>query len=371
MRDMDKAVMNETMKLKNTFYMLNRLKALKIGYFGGSITEGAGATDMDKTSWRALTGAWFRKNYSNCEIKEIQAAIGGTGSDLGLFRCERDLISHMPDLIFIEFAVNDSGISRDRILYSIEGIVRKIWEANPYADIVFVYTITRSLAASLENGTEFNAKSIHMEIANYYMIPSVDAGQKLLKKIHSGFGVWESYTVDNVHPSDEGHSIYAEAIQNILRENLVPGDELFPRTLGKPFNCPSIVKSCLADAWEVKQEGWTRFEQSMAGVYPHMLSCNEPGTVLKYEFSGTIIGIYWLIAPDSGDIEWSVDGSEPTRVSSWDKYACRFSRAHYYIFIEDLNPGLHLFKLRILYEKQPESSGTWIRIGAFLVGEKA
>ena len=39
--------------LTNTAYRLHHDKKLTIGFFGGSITEGAGATSWDGTSWRA------------------------------------------------------------------------------------------------------------------------------------------------------------------------------------------------------------------------------------------------------------------------------------------------------------------------------
>ena len=88
--------------LDNTLYKLKNNKELTIGFFGGSITEGAGASDASRTSWRGSVMRWFRERYPDHEIREIQAAIGGTGSSLGIFRCERDLLSKKPDLVFME-----------------------------------------------------------------------------------------------------------------------------------------------------------------------------------------------------------------------------------------------------------------------------
>lgn len=95
------------MQLNNTYFMLTIRKSLCIGYFGGSITEGG--LLQDETAWHALTTSWFKEKYMDCKIRSVQAAIGGTGSDLGIFRCDSDLLSHKPDLIFIEFVVNDYG----------------------------------------------------------------------------------------------------------------------------------------------------------------------------------------------------------------------------------------------------------------------
>ena len=93
--------------LRNSAYKLKNNKKLTVGYFGGSITEGAGASDPSNC-WRSLTTQWLRDTYPDCEINEIMAAIGGTGSDLGAYRCEKDLLSGSPDLVFIEFSCNDA-----------------------------------------------------------------------------------------------------------------------------------------------------------------------------------------------------------------------------------------------------------------------
>ena len=47
-----------------------------------------------------------------------------------------------PDLVFIEFALNDNGTEKGKIARSMEGIVRRILKSNPLTEIVFVYTIT-------------------------------------------------------------------------------------------------------------------------------------------------------------------------------------------------------------------------------------
>ena len=94
--------------LENTLYKLNHHKNFTVAYFGGSITEGAGSSSYEKC-WAGLTTAWLRERFPDCEIRGIQAAIGGTGSTLGLFRCDENVTAYKPDLVFYEFACNDSG----------------------------------------------------------------------------------------------------------------------------------------------------------------------------------------------------------------------------------------------------------------------
>src|SRR3954471_11723758 len=57
---------------------------VKVAYFGGSITAQSG--------WRPKTLAHFQKTWPAAKFSEINAAIGGTGSDLGVFRLHQDVL---------------------------------------------------------------------------------------------------------------------------------------------------------------------------------------------------------------------------------------------------------------------------------------
>jgi lysophospholipase L1-like esterase len=352
--------------LGNTFAKLAKEKTLTVGYFGGSITEGAGASRPEKT-WRALTTAWFREQFPQARIVEVNAAIGGTGSHLGAFRCQEDLLCKKPDLVFLEYAVNDSGGPETTVLRAMEGIVRQIWKANPRADIVFVYTTTKSLADAYERGETPNAVLWDQRVADRYGIPAVNVGRALWQAIHGGKGTWETLTVDTVHPNDAGYAIYAEVMRAFLesRRNDKPARPM--RRLPAPLTPDPLENGRLADAWTVDAPGWTKENESLAGRYPHRIACDKPGTELVYRFKGTAVGLYWIMGPDSGDVEWAVDGSPPRRVSSWDIFALHYARANAVVLTDTLPPGEHTLRLKILPDKNPQSTGTAIRIGAFLV----
>jgi hypothetical protein len=96
---------------------------VKVAYLGGSITAQPG--------YRIKTLAHFKSEYPKAKFQEINAAIGGTGSDLGVFRLEHDVFEGKPDLLFVEFAVNDGGAKPEEIIRAMEGIVRKTWKTFP------------------------------------------------------------------------------------------------------------------------------------------------------------------------------------------------------------------------------------------------
>ena len=86
--------------LQNVYSKLYNDKSLTIGYLGGSVTVGSGATvsgAKSTTAWRALTTKWFKDNFPNATIKEVYGGIGGTGSRFGSYRMTRDE-QHVPFL---------------------------------------------------------------------------------------------------------------------------------------------------------------------------------------------------------------------------------------------------------------------------------
>lgn len=356
--------------LNNTIYKLKNNKKLNIGYFGGSITEGAGASDPSKC-WRSITTQWFRDTYPDCEINEIMAAIGGTGSDLGAYRCEKDLLSGDPDLVFLEFSCNDAEDPFLPIVNNVESIYRKIWTKNPAAEIIVIYTMIKSMDEDMAAGKVIESRAAHMAAALYYgNIMQIDMGEILRRKVHLSGGDWNTYTVDTVHPNDEGYRIYADAVISRLNEAL-SGDvtEIINRALPKSlFGERSYVGAHLVDAKKAEfSEGWRFVESSLCERYPHYYEALTPGAALEYNFTGIRIGLYWMMAKDSGDIEYSIDGGEWKSVSSWDFYCKNFDRAHRMMLSGDLERGVHMLKLRVSANKEEESEGYAIRIGAFLV----
>ena len=349
--------------LGRTWAKLDQEKKLVIGYFGGSITEGAGASDPS-SCWRSLTTAWFRQQFPGAQITEINAAIGGTGSDLGAFRCRRDLLDHHPDLVFVEFAVNDATASLSTRPLYYEGVIRQILTTHPQADIVMVYTTSKA-AETYSQGTVPPAVASEQAIADHYQLPSVNIGKILWQAIQEGKGTWESLTQDGIHPNDHGYRIYADAMISFLQSHC--NDRAIPRgPFPAPLHSKPVENSSMIDAWIIDAPGWAREDQTLAGRYPHRIATNVPGTELTFPFEGAAFGLYWLMAPDSGWIEWSIDNGPVKTTSAWDKYCLTFTRANFELCAEGLSPGPHLFHLKVSDRKDAASTGNWIRIGALL-----
>ncbi|MEO6788826.1 MAG: SGNH/GDSL hydrolase family protein, partial [Chthoniobacteraceae bacterium] len=171
--------------LPNFFAKANTPGAeIRIAYFGGSITAQPG--------WRPKSLAYFQEAYPKAKFSEINAAIGGTGSDLGVFRLRQDVLGKKPDLMFVEFATNDGGASPEQIFRCMEGIVRQTWRALPECDICFVYTLTEAHSAAMLEGKFQRSASAMEKIADHYGIPTIHMGMEVAKLAKEGKLVWKA-----------------------------------------------------------------------------------------------------------------------------------------------------------------------------------
>ena len=359
--------------LENTLYKLRNDKSLTVGYFGGSITEGSGASDWEKTSWRALHTEWMRAHFPEAEITPIQAAIGGTGSDLGAYRIDNDLLTHRPDLVFVEFAVNDNGQSYRHVQEHYETVLRKIYTANPAADVICLFTVTRAIWEYMREGKEYVSRAAQSAIAHAYGVSAIlDVGMALADRILLEGGDWLKYTKDTVHPNDEGYKIYSSLINGLMEREL-PGKEppaaLTVKELPALISEKAPLTAHLVPAQEVlPAEGWTLVERSLCRRYPTYIESRGEEKPFLFRFTGSEIGLYMMFAHDTGYFDYRIDGGEWIKGTAYDKYCKEFDRACYHILAKHLPVREHTLEIRACAEAPAGSEGNNTRIGAFMVG---
>lgn len=360
--------------LGNTVYQLTNKKSLRVGYLGGSITAGTGATSQENC-WRVKTTKWLKETYPDSNIEEINASIGGFGSIPHAFRAKNDLLSQKPDLVFVEAAVNDWNQKEAEVKNAMEGIVRQIYAQNPAADIVFVYTMHK-VGAEDSYAKDSTMKTVlwHEQVAQHYGIPSINCGLDLYQKIAAGELTWETALTDGTHPTDAGYDVYSRSIQTFLKEALSVAAPSAPQNVTLPAKlfASCYDKADIQDAWETAYQGFEKSENNMGGRYPHMLTSQTAGAQISVPFRGRTIGLYWLKSNDAGIVQWKVDGGAPQEISGCDATALKSAaRGTYNILTTDLSEGEHVLTLTVTGRKSDGATGTWARIGGFFVAEKS
>ncbi|MFG0265248.1 MAG: GDSL-type esterase/lipase family protein, partial [Rhodopirellula sp. JB055] len=332
-------------------------ESVRVAYLGGSITAAPG--------WRIQSREWLQEQFPNATVNEIRAAIGGTGSNLGVFRLQRDALRHDPDLLFVEFAVNDGGTAPERIHRSMEGIIRQTWAANPATDICFVYTLTQPMLSDLKAGKMPRAASAMEDLADHYSIPSIHFGVEVARLEAAGKLIFKApkpadttaepivFSTDGVHPHVEtGHRIYTQTIARSWPTIAKASGEPQPHPLVQPLREDNWEQAkMVAIQPEMLSGNWTklpsdhalakRFQRNM----PELYQANDPGARLEFTFEGTHAGVFDLLGPDGGEVRVDLDGKEVTR-NRIDGY-CTYHRMATLNIGSDLEPGQHTVRIEL------------------------
>ena len=387
--------------LPNFFEKLNAGGEVHIGYLGGSITAQDG--------WRPKTLQWFQKKFPQARLSEINAAIGGTGSDLGVFRLKHDVLGGKPDLLLVEFAVNDGGAAPEQIHRCMEGIVRQTWRDNPATDVCFVYTLAGNMLQTLQEGKLPRSAAVMEQLADFYAIPSINmalevarlekAGQLIFKgdkpktdADKAALGSKILFSPDAVHPyTDTGHQLYLEAVargMELMRPIGKPG----PHPLARPFVADNLEQAKLVPFSRAQlSPGWQKLPatnhlvKSFGNRLPELWQGAQPGQTATFSFRGTMVGLYDLLGPDCGQLIITLDDKAPVVRPRFDSY-CTYHRLAMLHIGAGLSDTRHTVKLEI-HPDQPDKAqilsklnnkmddpkrfdGTAVYVGAImLVGE--
>lgn len=178
-----------------------------VAYLGGSITQGSSAGN--ELCYARLTTNWLEETFPSAKIRYLNAGIGATGSYIGVHRCDNDVLKYDPDLVFVDFSVND-GTDRTAMNQSTyESLMRKLWTYESAPAIV-------TIAMTQENGTSF--QEYHGEIVKKYDIPMISYKNTILDVIGKGYIQWKDISDDNIHPNVPGHAILSGLLTSYLQD---------------------------------------------------------------------------------------------------------------------------------------------------------
>lgn len=338
---------------------------VRIAYFGGSITAQPG--------WRPKTLAHLQKTFPLAKLLEINAAIGGTGSDLGVCRLRQDVLEHRPDLVLVEFAVNDGGATPEMIFRCMEGIVRQTWRALPQCDIGFVYTLTEALAPDMLDGKFQRSASAMERIADHYGIPTIHLAMEVARLARAGRLIWKAplpktdaerqalgdkfvFAADAVHPYPEtGHELYlhafVRALEPIRTATGAPGSHRLPA----PHTALNYERARLVPISAAQlSPGFTgldpktdAFAKRWASRLPALHRATQAGETIVFRFKGTRCAVYDVIGPDGGQVRITLDQRAPEVRPRFDSY-CTYHRLSSFVIGTDLPDAVHTVRIELL-----------------------
>lgn len=158
----------------------------------------------------------IKEGYPYAVINVITTSIGGEQAEQGAKRFKEEVLNHKPDLLFIDYALNDRSIGLERAKTAWESMIQ---EAKTYGTKIILLTPTPDLTENIlsdEAELEKHSEQIR-QLAAKYQVGLVDS-YALFKEIAKTEDL-KSYMAQKNHVNEKGHKVVAEVIVAFFENN--------------------------------------------------------------------------------------------------------------------------------------------------------
>ena len=197
-----------------------------IAYIGGSITQGAGAKPIGTNSYAYCSYEMFKQRFGKGDgsnVHFIKAGVGGTPSELGLTRYEDDVLRQgavTPDVVVIEFAVNDAGDETNGVCYESLALMAMEGPGNPA--VVLLFSVFMD---------DYNLQDNLSRVGYHYNLPMVSIKNAVTPNFYEDTPVItkRQFFYDLYHPSNDGHRIMADCLDyfwKLAEEGETPAEDV-------------------------------------------------------------------------------------------------------------------------------------------------
>lgn len=351
-------------------------KDITIAAIGGSITEGGNITTPFINSWR---------NSREGKINFINAGIGGTQSNYGSLRLQDDVLSHKPDVVIVEFILNDMG--DQTCAWNAENIIRTCYEAEHQPVVIFLYVPDRRMSGTAYARVEnYNRYKPVMEA---YGLTPLDAHGMAVSNVENGTD-WDIYvSSNNVHPNKEQGENIASLMWNELSSNMstyIKNIEYTDKMCYRPGieNGKRVSASMISydEDWAEKTpdnlvtEGYGNAAVMRSDKY---VATKKAGAKLNFEFSGTkfmlttIVGntgrsANYVIKDKDGNIETQGTLSNYVNLTPFENLMFDLNATSGDQYMElNLPNGMHTIEITVL---ESDNENSEFGIADILIDEK-
>ena len=276
-------------RMKQVMIRAARGEKIKLAFLGGSITQGCLASDP-KLCYAARVTDWWRNTFPQATVQSINAGIGGTTSQFGAARVQEDVLEAEPDVVIVEFSVNDS--STELFLETYEGLVRRIWSASGHPAIMLVHNVR------YDDGG--NAQIQHAKVARHYSLPGVSMQSAIYPLVVNGAIPNREITADDLHPNDTGHALVADVITYFLErvhtdmncEEQEPGGLPQPLTENR-YEHAIRLQNTYSLVWANGFEEDHTPQEDITDVFKNGWIASAPGACIRFEVEGSEIAVQY------------------------------------------------------------------------------
>lgn len=193
-------------------------RIINIVCHGHSVPAGYSKTPNVSTfdAYPFLFHRGLKSRFPFAEINVIVTAIGGENSEQGAKRFEHDVLCCSPDLILIDYALNDRSIGLDRAKKAWQSMIEKALAKNIKVILLTPTADKRADMNDLKDPLNRHAEQIR-ELAREYHVGLVDSYAAFKKYVNDG-GALDDLMAQVNHPNKKGHELVAEQLLQWIPE---------------------------------------------------------------------------------------------------------------------------------------------------------
>ena len=302
--NMIKFYSDSILQMGNTSRLCDKLEKgengdkIKVAYLGGSITEGKKYTDP--------FSAYIKEAFApNAEF--INAGLSGTSSVVGLMRAQRDILDASPDIIFLEFSVNDHP--EEIYKKGFESLVKKCLSQDN--DPAVIILINRSKGG-------YSSKSQMAAIGKNFDVPVISMDDALTNAFNSGLLTTGDYFTDEYHPHDKGGQLISDCLGYFFRQAMKSQNRTGSYTIpsssvyGCEYASASIVP--VSELKNLNPGSFTPNNSNTRFAYGYSFQKNSANNALTFSAEGKGIFVVFQSNQNSslGNLVVTVNGQSKT-----------------------------------------------------------
>ncbi|MFT7772086.1 GDSL-type esterase/lipase family protein [Roseateles sp.] len=328
--------------------VMQRLQAgepVTVAVLGGSITTGYAAQPPRERGWAALLARSLGP-----KVRLVNAGVSGTDSAAGVQRLQPHVLDAQPDLVIVEFGVNDQWLDPAVRGSSFEAILRRLLGAKkPPAVVVLGLTQQGNQARDAVDG--------QLELAARYGLTTLDFGRWMQARVDAGEDRWATLYDEPVHPNATGHQRIALALAETLRAAggpvaTRPQPQTLPQTLPEPLHGRAHEFTRLLTGETLKPyqlHGFARggaVHPEWAGQQPGWVSTVDDGEA-HFLVYGSEVAVFHAESEHYRNLEARVDDGPWVTLQGHVPERRGYLGWHYSVVARDIEPTAHLLHVRV------------------------
>ena len=262
-------------------------------------------------------------------------------------RVRADVLAKKPDLVVVEYAVND----KPEPVYSesFEGVLRQILREPQKIAVIELFFMHRKGESEQEP---------QVKLGRYYGLPMVSFRDAWWPEISAGRVAWEAIYADVVHPNDAGHILATDLLISLLENanrKLAAGE-------AEPVVRPDLPAPMISTVYEncelyqgqdlkpVANSGWTHSPDGKKW------NSSESKGSIEFEFTGKVLFMGFDIDKGAETLStFSIDGGAPQVLKT---------NGNRPPLASNLAPAKHRVRVEFAGNKAPQGSKAQVHIWA-------